>query len=261
MDRKDRLENVVEKLLFMKAILEVCCGSYDSACAALAAGAHRLELCSGLSEGGLTPGWGLMRAVSGLRGIRKHVLIRPRGGDFLYTPEEVAMMVDDISAAKSLGMDGVVVGGLTPEGDIDMDNCRRWVKAAEGMSVTFHRAFDVCRDRFEALKLLVELGIDRVLTSGGAPTAEEGVGELARLVKQAGQSIVIMPGSGITSRNAAYLLRVTGATELHASARDAVHSQMKHRNPQIHMGESGMDEYVRWESSEEKVRAILSQML
>lgn len=260
------------------AILEVCTGSLTSVLHAAEGGAGRIELCSGLDEGGLTPSIGLIQAAMQVEGIKKHVLIRPRGGDFLYTEGELDIMVDDIYAARLAGVDGVVVGALTADGDVDAKACQRLLEAARGelgsvspdelaeayflppVSVTFHRAFDLCRDLFAALETLVTLGFDRVLTSGQAATAAEGVPLLRQLVERSAGRIVIMPGCGVNAQNAAQILAATGATEIHASARAAWPSQMKFRHQGVSMGKPGSDEYATKETDVETVRQIVASI-
>ena len=217
-----------------------------------------MELCSALSEGGVTPSIGLMRQARKVEGIRMHVLIRPRGGDFLYTDEEVEVMVSDIIAARECGADGVVIGALTREGDVDMTVCRRLVEAAGEMSVTFHRAFDMVRDADQALEDVIALGCDRILTSGLMPTAEEGMACLRHLVEKARGRIIIMPGSGVNPGNAARILRHIGSNEIHASARSASRSLMAYRNASVTMGAKDADEYSRMETDPEIVKAILN---
>lgn len=226
-------------------ILEVCCGDLQSVLAAKAGGAQRIELCSALSEGGLTPSLGLIEEVvaSGIPAV--HVLIRPRKGDFLYSEDEIRMMVSDIRHAVRAGADGVVIGALTPDGDIDADACRRMIEAAEGASVTFHRAFDLCRDPEKALEDIIALGCDRILTSGLAPAAPEGIATLRHLNSLAAGRIIILAGGGITSSNAAAVLTGAGLTEIHASAKKTVGSDMRFRRSDVSMGAPGADEYSR----------------
>lgn len=244
----------------MTALLEICAGSYEGALTAARYGAVRVELCSGLDEGGLTPSAGLIRSVCALEGIRKHVLIRPRGGDFLYTPEELRIMEADIRMAHELGADGVVVGALTADGDVDEEAAGRFVEAAGGMSVTFHRAFDLCADPFSALESVIRLGFHRLLTSGRAATAEKGIPLLKQLVERAGSRISVMPGCGVGPGNAAHILRETGAREIHASARERMDSRMRYRLENVTMGKSDSDEYSRLETSAEKVRGIVQAL-
>lgn len=202
-------------------MIEVCAGTIGSVLAAHRGGADRVELCSALSEGGLTPSAGMIRMAKECEGLKVHVLIRPRSGDFVYSIPEVRTMELDILNARQLGADGVVIGALTADGDIDLPVCRRLADAARGMSITFHRAFDVCRRPYEALEQIISLGCDRLLTSGQASTAEEGIPVLGRLVRQSAGRIIIMPGSGVNPRNALHILRETGATEIHGSFRSS----------------------------------------
>ncbi|MBD5240949.1 MAG: copper homeostasis protein CutC [Barnesiella sp.] len=244
----------------MKNLLEVCAGDIDSVIAAAQGGASRVELCSALGEGGVTPSIGFIRSALKVPGIRVHVLIRPRGGDFLYTPQEVDCMVDDIVAAREAGVHGVVIGALTPDGEIDMNACRKMMEAAAGISVTFHRAFDLCRDPFKALEDIISLGCDRILTSGQAQTALEGKENLAELVKQADGRIIILAGAGVSQSNAAEILNASGTGEIHASARTSVESGMKFRHSGVSMGTPGSDEYSRKTTSADIVKQIVSQI-
>lgn len=200
-------------------MIEVCAGTIESILAAYRGGAGRVELCSALSEDGLTPSFGMIRMAKQCEGLKVHVLIRPRSGDFVYSESEVRSMELDIRNAKELGADGVVIGALTADGDIDMPTCWRLVKAAEGMNITFHRAFDQCRNPLEALEQIISLGCNRILTSGQAPTAEEGIQMLRSLVIRSRGRIVIMPGSGVSQYNIRKILTETGTTEIHGSFR------------------------------------------
>lgn len=242
----------------MKRRLEVCTGSVESVLAARRGGAARVELCSALEVGGVTPSIGLIREARKIEGIALHVLIRPRGGDFLYNEAEIASMEQDIIAARECGADGVVIGALTAQGDVDVAACRRLVRAAGDMSITFHRAFDMCRNPLEALEDVIGLGCHRILTSGLAASAEKGIPLLAQLVEASCGRIIIMPGCGVGSANAAHILDATGAVEIHASARRSVGSAMQYRSDGVNMGASGSDEYARMESDEAEVRAIVA---
>lgn len=244
----------------MKAILEVCAGCIESVLAARRGGAFRVELCSGLDEGGITPSAGFIEAAVAVPELRKHVLIRPRGGDFLYTDVEKKVICRDIEYVKNLGVDGVVIGALTADGSIDLPAMRDFMKAAEGIDVTFHRAFDMCNDASRALEQIVDLGCSRILTSGLASTAEEGIPLLKKLVEQAAGRISIMPGCGVNAQNASKIICQTGATEIHASARALQKSMMRFRHEGVEMGKSGVDEYARMVTSEEKVRAIVNNL-
>jgi copper homeostasis protein len=186
--------------------LEICAGSVESAIAARDGGAQRIELCAALEVGGVTPSAGLIAQARKVEGLTLNVIIRPRGGDFLYNDYEAACMEQDIHTCKQLGVDGVVIGALTTEGDIDTVTCKRLIAVADGMSVTFHRAFDMCRDPRKALEELIAMGCNRVLTSGQAATALAGAPLLKELVEQAAGRIVIMPGCGVNSSNAGAIL-------------------------------------------------------
>lgn len=243
------------------ALLEICAGSVESAIAARDGGAQRIELCAALEIGGVTPSAGVITEARKVEGLVLNVIIRPRGGDFLYNGYEVACMEKDICTCKRLGADGVVIGALTAEGDIDTATCKRLIAAADGMSITFHRAFDMCRKPKEALEQLISLGCHRVLTSGQAATAEAGIPLLKELVQQAGERIIIMPGCGVNSGNAANILHATGAGEIHASARKSVGSGMIFRHRGVSMGNPDSDEYARKETDADEVRAIKESIL
>lgn len=204
-------------------ILEVCCGDIESVRAAKEGGAQRVELCRALELDGLTPSEAMMEEAIGM-GIPVQVLVRPREGDFVYDKDEVEGMSRDIRLAKRLGANGVVIGALKPDGSIDEDIIRYLVGEAEGMSVTFHRAFDVCARPEEALEQIISLGCHRLLTSGQAPTAEQGIPLLRRLVEQAAGRISIMPGAGVNVDNARRILSETGASEIHGSLRKGGHT-------------------------------------
>lgn len=242
------------------AILEICAGSVESAVAARDGGAQRIELCAALEVGGVTPSAGLIAEARKVEGLTLNVIIRPRGGDFLYNEYEAACMEQDIRTCKQLGVDGVVIGALTADGDIDTVLCKRLIAAAKGMSITFHRAFDMCRDPKKALEELIAMGCDRVLTSGQAATAEAGIPLLKELVQQAGRRIIIMPGCGVNSNNAAAILSATGATEIHASARKSVGSGMKFRHSGVSMGNAENDEYARKETCKNEVKKIVESI-
>ena len=239
------------------AILEICAGSVESAIAARDGGAARIELCAALEIGGTTPSAGLIAEARKIEGIVLNVIIRPRGGDFLYNEYEAACMEQDIRTCRQLGADGVVIGALTAEGDIDTALCKRLIDAADGMSITFHRAFDMCRAPKRALEELIAIGCDRVLTSGQAATAEAGLPLLKELVQQAAGRISIMPGCGVNSGNAARILQATGAIEIHASARKSVGSGMLFRHSGVSMGTPGSDEYARKETDTNEVKLIV----
>lgn len=203
--------------------LEVCCGDLQSVRAAIEGGAHRVELCEALELDGLTPSEAMMESAIGM-GIPVQVLIRVREGDFVYSKDEICKMQNDIRLARKLGAAGVVIGALMPDGSIDEEAIRCLMDEAEGLSVTFHRAFDVCREPEEALEKIISLGCHRLLTSGQAPTAELGIPMLKKLIEQADGRIIIMPGAGVNPQNASRILEETGAIEIHGSLRRNGHT-------------------------------------
>lgn len=207
--------------------LEVCAASLQSVVAAKAGGAQRIELCSALSEDGITPSYGMIELARRLGPEKMHVLIRPRGGNFVYSEDEVECMIADIKMCRTLGADGVVIGALTPDNDIDVATTQKLVKAAQGMQVTFHRAFDQCNTPLEALDQIMAIGCHRLLTSGQAPTAMEGTTLLNTLVGRANNGFVIMPGAGVNENNAHEILECTGATEIHGSLRRMVNGRIE----------------------------------
>ena len=206
-------------------ILEICTGDPAGIDAAVKGGADRVELCAGLSEGGLTPSEGIMRHAAGR--IPTNVLIRPRAGDFIYTPVELDVMEHDIMYAVKAGAKGIVTGALTADGRVDMEACRRLIARAPDLDNTFHRAFDLTADPFEALEEIIRLGFRRILTSGQASSALEGADLISRLHRQAAGRIIIMAGAGVTPANAAEILRLSHADEIHASARSRIKSAMR----------------------------------
>jgi len=239
--------------------LEICVDSVPSALSAQEAGANRVELCANLLEGGTTPSAGLIQVCRQHLHIPLHVLIRPRRGDFLYTALEFTVMRQDILLAKKLGADGVVLGILLPDGKVDVPRTRELVQLAHPLSVTFHRAFDLTPDPFQALQDVQKLKVDRLLTSGQKPTALEGASLLAELQKSAGRELIILPGGGITDQNILPLLRQTGVREIHASARQVVESQMLFRREDVSMGGTPLfSEYAHREASGDKIKALLN---
>jgi len=214
-------------------LLEVAANSLASAIDAQEAGAGRIELCASLGEGGLTPSYATIALARERLQIPLYVLIRPRAGDFLYDALELATMRRDIEACVQLGCDGVVIGALDADADVDTSACRVLIAAAGSLGVTFHRAFDLCRDPREALETIVALGCERILTSGSQPSACEGVPLIRELIVQAAARVTVMPGAGVDADNIAALHAATGASEFHASARHALASRMRHRQPRL----------------------------
>lgn len=197
-------------------LLEVCVDTIEGAIAAVNGGAVRIELCSALSEGGLTPSLGLMKAASALP-VPVFAMIRPRGGLFRYSADEQLVMLDDIDAARAAGLAGVVLGAQDEDGHLDTQVLKRLLDRANGMGSTLHRVIDVVPEPLDALATAIELGFDRVLTSGGKPFADQGVDLIAEMVKFADGRISIVPGCGLTPENVVGVLRATGVTEIHAA--------------------------------------------
>lgn len=239
----------------MSALLEVAANSLASALAAQEGGAARVELCSALELGGLTPSHAVIGMVRERLHIPLYVLIRPRPGDFLYTDDECEAMRRDIEHCAALGYDGVVIGVLDADGAIDTQRCRTLIAAAGKLGVTFHRAFDLVRDPSRALEDVMALGCERVLTSGGQASALEGAGLIRTLIEQAAGRIAIMPGAGVTASNVAALAAATGAREFHASAKRQMDSGMRHRLPRLGDMQGGE---VR--SDEAQVRALVAAL-
>jgi len=241
--------------------VEVCVDSVESALAAQRGGAHRIELCSGLVEGGTTPSWGLISTVRSCVSIPVYVMIRPRNGDFLYGSEDFEIMKQDVLTAKQLGAEGVVLGILKEDGRVDVERTGCLAQLARPLQVTFHRAFDMSRDFGESIEALIAANVDRVLTSGGEQKVEDALLTVASLVTKAAGRISIMAGGGITDRNAHHVVEATGVRELHASAAASVASVMEHRNEKIAMGAVRGREYQRPVVSEEKVRHLVKAAL
>lgn len=241
-------------------LVEVCADSVASAIAAERGGAARVELCSSLIEGGVTPSAGLIEMTRAAVSMPLHVMIRPRGGDFCYEPEEFEIMKRDIAVAQRMGANGVVFGILDANGNVDVARTRQLADLARPLTVTFHRAFDMTADLFRALDDVCAAGIDRVLTSGGEPTSLLGQETIAQLVRRAEGRIVVMPGSGIRPENARSLVERTGVKEVHVGLRSVVPSPMLHRNPRVSMGAVGGLEYPRYVVFEEQVRELCSAL-
>jgi copper homeostasis protein len=239
-----------------RLIIEVCVDAVESAMAAERGGADRVELCDNLIEGGTTPSAGAIEIARQQLGIKLHVIIRPRGGDFCYSEVEFAIMQRDIALAKRLGADGVVIGILTSDGDVDVERTRALIELARPMSVTFHRAFDMTRDPEQALEELIALGVDRILTSGQEPSVIEGLDLIAELVRRAGDRVIIMPGGG-TERNIRKVVAQAGVREVHVTGTTSVESSMRFRNQRVFMGgELRPPEYTRLTTDPEQIRQL-----
>ena len=216
--------------------MEVCANSLRSALAAQEGGAIRVELCDNLPEGGTTPSYAQIALAKKLLDLQVYPIIRPRGGDFLYSDLEFELMKEDIKVCRELRCDGVVISILKSDGSVDKERCGELIALAGDMQVTFHRAFDMSNDLFKALEDVIELGCVRILSSGAESSAFKGAEVLRRLITQANERISIMPGAGINIDNIAEIIRLTGAKEFHASAKGSVASKMRFRNPGLSMG-------------------------
>ena len=230
----------------MEFKLEICVDSAESAINAQEAGAHRIELCDNLLEGGTTPSYGTILSIRNNLDIDVNVMIRPRGSDFLYSDLEYDIMRRDIELCGEAGVNGVVFGILLSDGNIDTERTARLVEYAKPMTVTFHRAFDMCRDPIQGLEDIIAAGATRLLSSGHQQKAIDGADLLCDLVREAGNRLIIMPGSGIDETNIEALVRMTGAREFHISARKYIESEMESRKNNISMGGlNGISEYGR----------------
>lgn len=243
-------------------LAEICVDSVEGVIAAANAGAARVELCSALLEGGLTPSYGMAKTAKSVAGpVSVHVMIRPRGGDFLYSSDEFAVMKQDIIALKGLDVEGFVFGLLEPEGNVDVERTKELVALCRPASITFHRAFDMARDPFESLDVLIELGVDRLLTSGQAPGVLEGAPLIRRLIERSAGRMVIMPGGDISARNVARIVHETGAKEIHFAALGREPGPMRYRNPDVFMGGTlRPPEYDRVVTKESSVRRVMDAL-
>ncbi|MFZ0270627.1 MAG: copper homeostasis protein CutC [Acidobacteriaceae bacterium] len=238
--------------------VEICVDSVESAIAAERGGAQRVELCSDLLEGGVTPSAGLVSIVRQQIDIGVFVMIRPRGGDFCYTDLEFGIMQQDIRQARDLGADGIILGVLDRQARVDVARTRKLVELAGPLPVTFHRAIDMTPDPRAALEDVVATGAARVLTSGGAPKVTKGLAVVARMVETAGDRLAVMAGGGITPETIAGVAEATGATEFHASLRTARPSPVEFHRQDVQMGEIRDREYLRFVVDEKNVRALVS---
>ncbi len=239
--------------------IEICANSAASCVEAEAGGARRVELCAGIPEGGTTPSYGEIRTAQELTStLAIHILIRPRGGNFLYTPAEINSMLNDIRMAHDLGLQGIAIGCLTRQGEIDLALLDKLMEAAGSLSVTFHRAFDLCRDPFRALEHLIDAGCHRILTSGQQPDAEKGLPLIAELVQQAAGRITIMPGGGVRAHSIARIEAETGATEFHTSARILLPDEMEFHREEVPMGSYGMKNGEWRQTCRQEVRKMVS---
>ncbi|MBI3139172.1 MAG: copper homeostasis protein CutC [Sphingobacteriales bacterium] len=234
-------------------IIEIATSDFVTTQSAVEGGADRIELCANLAEGGTTPSYGTLKQCREVFSVLLYPIIRPRGGDFLYTDEEFSIMLRDVKLCRELGCDGVVIGMLQQDGRIDVQRSAKLVEAAYPLGVTYHRAFDRCLDPFEALEQLVQIGCERILTSGQMPTVSEGVDLVTELNKRADERIIIMPGSGLRKDNIKWLAGKTGCREFHSSLRGKKTSEMAFIQP----GFAGSAEsYTNNAIDAEEVRAL-----
>lgn len=216
--------------------MEVCCYNLESAVNAETAGADRIELCANRYQGGTTPSYGMLEVVRKYIRIPVFAMIRPRGGDFLYGKDELEVMLHDIQMAKELGMEGVVMGVLRKDGQVDIEVMRRLIEITKPLEITFHRAFDLTPDPMKSLEDLISLGVDRVLTSGQQSSAYEGLEVIKSLVETSQGAISVMPGAGISEDSVLQILQHTGAKEFHTSASGSRPSKMVFHKNQVQMG-------------------------
>ncbi|ELY9421557.1 copper homeostasis protein CutC [Cronobacter dublinensis] len=241
-------------------LLEICCYSLACAVTAQEAGADRIELCSAVNEGGLTPSAGVLKGARAQLTLPVHPIVRPRGGDFCYRADEFATMLDDIAFIRELGFAGLVTGVLNEDGEVDIARMRKIMRAADGMAVTFHRAFDMCASPLKALEELTDLGVARILTSGQQATAEKGISLITELKRQS-RAPIIMAGAGVRLNNLDLFL-AQGIDELHSSAGIHIASPMRYRNTGVSMSsDASADEYARYQVDGNAVAAMKAAML
>jgi copper homeostasis protein len=237
-----------------KVILEIAVFSVEAALNAISAGADRIEFCENPNEGGTTPSYGSLKTLIALTTIPVFPIIRPRGGDFLYTEAEYACIKADLLMVKELGYPGAVIGLLNADGTIDKERTTELVKLAAPMQITFHRAFDRCNDPIKGLEDIIETGCIRILTSGQVPNIEDAIPTVKLLVEKAAGRIIILPGSGVRASNCQAIINETGAVEIHSSARKAIASQMKHN------ATSMQENVISMGVDENEVKAMLAAL-
>ena len=241
-----------------KYIIEIATSDFATTKSAVEGSADRIELCANLAEGGTTPSFGTIKRCRETFNVLLYPIIRPRGGDFLYSKDEFAIMMSDVKLCKQLGCDGIVIGLLNMDGSIDVTRTSELIETAYPMGVTFHRAFDRCKDPFEALEELIEIGCERILTSGQKPSVVDGVDLIAELNKKADDRIIIMPGSGVRKENIKMLAEKTGCVEFHSSLRSKTKSPMQFMHP----GFAGSEEsYFNNAISADEVRKLRNPLV
>lgn len=237
-----------------KINLEIAVFSVEAALAAIEAGADRIEFCENPLEGGTTPSFGSLSTLITLTSKPVFPIIRPRGGDFLYTKNEFNAMRSDVLIARKLDYPGIVLGLLNADGSIDTERTKRLVDLASPMEVTFHRAFDRCKDPFKSLEDIIATGCKRILTSGQVANAVDATPLLKKLVEQAGDRIIIMPGSGVRSNNIKEIMQATGAKEIHSSARKMMPTQM------LYFKATMQEELLSTGVDKEEIKKMLEQL-
>jgi copper homeostasis protein len=241
-----------------KYIIEIATSDFTTTKSAVEGGADRIELCANLAEGGTTPSFGTIKHCREAFDILLYPIIRPRGGDFLYTKEEFEIILQDVKLCKQLGCDGVVIGLLNADGTIDIKRTSALINAAYPLGITFHRAFDRCKEPFEALEQLIEIGCERILTSGQQPSVVDGAELVAELNKITSERIIIMPGSGVRKENIKMLAEKTGCVEFHSSLRGKEMSKMEFTHPAF---KDSAENYSNNAISPDEVRALRNALL
>lgn len=241
-------------------ILETCVDSVESAIAASKAGATRVELCSNLIIGGTSPSKCLFETIRRYTNIPIHVLLRPRFGDFCYSSYEYEVLVEEVKLFRDLGAEGVVIGILTPDGQLDCERMEKLIEAAGNRHITLHRAFDMCKDPLLCLEQAKELGIHTILTSGQQNNCVQGADLLKKLVEKSEGKIDIMVGSGVSAQVIPEMYAKTKATSYHMSGKEVLNSKMFYRNESVSMGVADLDEYGIWQTSEKSIRAAVETL-
>ena len=234
-------------------IIEIATTDFTTTKSAVKGGADRIELCAALTEGGTTASYGTIKKCREAFNVLLFPIIRTRSGDFLYTDEEFETMMSDVKLCKDLACDGVVIGLLKKNGEVDIKRTSKLIELAYPLEVTFHRAFDRCKDPFEAMDQLIEIGCQRILTSGQQPTAPQGMDLIAHLIKAADERIIIMPGSGVRNENIKELAEKTGAKEFHSSLRGKQGSKMEFIHPAF---ADSAESYINPTIGYEEVKAL-----
>jgi len=242
----------------MSYLIEIATSDFNTTKSAVEGGADRIELCANLAEGGTTPSYAHIKKCRESFDVLIYPIIRPRGGDFLYNKEEFELMHNDIKLCKELGCDGIVIGLLNIDGSIDVIRTAELIELAYPLGVTFHRAFDRCKEPFEAMEQLIEIGCERILTSGQLPSVVDGIDLVTALNKKAAERIIIMPGSGVRKENIKMLAEKTGCTEFHSSLRGKTKSLMQF----IHPGFANSEEsYFNNAISPDEIRALRNNLM